>query len=142
MKVLAPTGDSPRCNQLLVAFSSHVCPLGAKLRNDNAEKIFQVCRQYPWLIVPNSARLYRQHAYYKCYVFVDQSKLPKRIALRDDISSPPLTRFNVPCYSGSCSEVYKEKAFDNTELTAYSGAKTGNNFLVRSSLMFSSAPNN
>ena len=26
-----------------------------------------------------------------------------------------INKFGVPCYSGSCSEVYLEKAFDNTE---------------------------
>ena len=51
-------------------------PTWTKLRNDNAEKIFQVCRQYPWLIVPNVPDNI-VHAYYKCYVFVDKNKLPK-----------------------------------------------------------------
>ena len=88
-------------------------PTWTKLRNENAEKIFQVCRQYSWLIVPTVPN-YIQHAYYKCYVFVDQSKLPAGV-LRDDVLTA-INALNVPCYSGSCSEVYKEKAFDNTEL--------------------------
>lgn len=52
------------------------------------------------------------HAAYKCYVFVEPAQL-KPDWSRDRL----LTEINVrgvPCYSGSCSEVYLEKAFDNT----------------------------
>ena len=107
-------------------------PTWTKLRNENAEKIFQVCRQYSWLIVPTVPN-YIQHAFYKCYVFVDQSKLPAGV-LRDDILIA-INALNVPCYSGSCSEVYKEKAFNNTDLqpkVALKQAKT----LGETSLMF------
>lgn len=48
------------------------------------------------------------HASYKCYVFVDGSK-----DLRDTIMKKINDR-GVPCFSGSCSEVYLEKAFDDT----------------------------
>ncbi|MBA6391626.1 DegT/DnrJ/EryC1/StrS aminotransferase family protein [Colwellia sp. BRX10-3] len=103
-----------------------------KLRNENAEKIFQVCRQYPWLIVPKVPD-YIVHAYYKCYVFVDYDKVPEGLS-RDDIMQT-INEFNVPCYSGSCSEVYKEKAFDQTDLhpkVALKHAQT----LGETSLMF------
>lgn len=53
-----------------------------------------------------------RHAAYKCYVFVDPSQL-KPDWNRDRIQSEINAR-GVPCYSGSCSEVYLEKAFDNT----------------------------
>jgi len=53
-----------------------------------------------------------EHAAYKCYVFVK----PK--ALKNDWSRDRIIKeikiLGVPCYSGSCSEVYLEKAFDNT----------------------------
>ncbi len=88
-------------------------PNWTKLRNENAEKIFQVCRQYPWLIVPNVPE-YIVHAYYKCYVFIDPDKVPANTS-RDDIINV-INELNVPCYSGSCSEVYKEKAFEGTNL--------------------------
>lgn len=87
-------------------------PSWTKLRNQNAEKIFQVCRQYSWLTVPTVPNDI-VHAYYKCYVFVDLNKLPSGLT-RDDIIQA-INDENVPCYSGSCSEVYKEKAFDNTK---------------------------
>lgn len=52
------------------------------------------------------------HAYYKCYVFVR----PERLApgwSRDRIMNE-VSQAGVPCFSGSCSEVYLEKAFDGT----------------------------
>jgi dTDP-4-amino-4,6-dideoxygalactose transaminase len=107
-------------------------PTWTKLRNDNAEKIFQVCRQYPWLIVPRVPDNI-VHAYYKCYVFVDKNKLPKGNS-RDNIITT-INEFNVPCYSGSCSEVYKEKAFDNTYLQPKVALKHAQ-LLGESSLMF------
>lgn len=107
-------------------------PTWTTIRNENAEKIFQVCRQYPWLIVPTVPD-YILHAYYKCYVFIDQSKLPNDIS-RDDILTI-INEFNVPCYSGSCSEVYKEKAFENTELQPKVALKHAK-ILGQTSLMF------
>lgn len=103
-----------------------------KLRNDNAEKIFQVCRQYPWLVVPTVPD-YIVHAYYKCYVFIDIQKLPTAIS-RDDIIDI-IHQHNIPCYSGSCSEVYKEKAFDKTNLRPKVELKNAQT-LGNTSLMF------
>ncbi len=52
------------------------------------------------------------HAHYKCYVFVEPDQLADGWS-RDRIIAEINDR-GVPCYSGSCSEVYLEKAFDNT----------------------------
>lgn len=86
-------------------------PVWTEIRNKNADKIFQVCQQYQWLVVPK-VPAHIIHAYYKCYVMVDENKLPKNTS-RDDIINT-INELNVPCYSGSCSEVYKEIAFENT----------------------------
>ena len=51
-----------------------------------------------------------KHAYYKYYVFTDPEKL-KSDKDRDFIMNS-LNDLGVVCYSGSCSEIYKEKAFD------------------------------
>lgn len=51
-----------------------------------------------------------QHAYYKYYVFVRPEKL-KAGWSRDRIMSALLAE-GVPCFSGTCSEVYLEKAFE------------------------------
>ncbi|MBY8954389.1 aminotransferase [Pseudomonas sp. PA-1-2A] len=52
------------------------------------------------------------HAAYKCYVFVEPQAL-KAGWDRDRILAEISAR-EVPVFSGSCSEVYLEKAFDNT----------------------------
>jgi dTDP-4-amino-4,6-dideoxygalactose transaminase len=52
------------------------------------------------------------HAYYKFYAFVRPENLTDSWS-RDRIVEEINAR-GVPCYTGSCSEVYLEKAFDNT----------------------------
>jgi dTDP-4-amino-4,6-dideoxygalactose transaminase len=52
------------------------------------------------------------HAYYKFYAFVRPENLTNGWS-RDRIVEEINAR-GVPCYTGSCSEVYLEKAFDNT----------------------------
>lgn len=80
-------------------------------RTANARAIWNAARSLPALRVPEiSADIV--HAAYKCYVFVR----PKMLASgwsRDRILEE-LNAAGVPAYSGSCSEVYLEKAFDNT----------------------------
>ena len=55
---------------------------------------------------------YIEHAQYKFYAFVNPGCL-KAGWTRDRIVDE-LNALKVPCYQGSCSEVYLEKAFDNT----------------------------
>ena len=76
---------------------------------------------------------YIVHAYYKCYVFIDIEKLPTAIS-RDNIIDI-IHQHNIPCYSGSCSEVYKEKAFDKTNLRPKVELKNAQT-LGNTSLMF------
>ncbi|WP_029935138.1 DegT/DnrJ/EryC1/StrS family aminotransferase [Thiomicrospira pelophila] len=77
----------------------------------NAQRIWDVCRQHPSLRVPDVPD-YIDHAAYKCYVFVEPAKL-KSGWDRDRIMAE-INALGVPCFSGSCSEVYLEKAFDDT----------------------------
>jgi dTDP-4-amino-4,6-dideoxygalactose transaminase len=82
-----------------------------KNRNDNAQMIHEVCRHHPVVSVPK-VQEGDVHAYYKCYVQVNPSLLAAgwtRDRIIDEISKQ-----GVPCYQGSCSEVYLERAFDNT----------------------------
>lgn len=82
-----------------------------KARQKHAEKILDVCRKYDFLRVPFVPD-YIEHAQYKCYVFVEPALLPtgwSRDRIIDEINSK-----GIPCYQGSCSEVYLERAFDNT----------------------------
>jgi len=53
-----------------------------------------------------------QHAYYKYYAYVRAKNLSpnwSRDKIIDEINS-----LGVPCFQGSCSEIYLEKAFDDT----------------------------
>ncbi len=80
-------------------------------RIGNAKQIWTACRKIQGLrvsLIPQDI----EHAAYKCYVFVDPSIL-KSGWNRDRILQDIQVR-GVPCYSGSCSEVYLEKAFDAT----------------------------
>lgn len=55
---------------------------------------------------------FMQHAAYKHYLFVNPDYLTKDWS-RDRIVDE-MVAAGVPCFQGSCSEVYLEKAFDNT----------------------------
>jgi dTDP-4-amino-4,6-dideoxygalactose transaminase len=79
----------------------------------NAQRIWSTACVFPGLRVPlPSAEI--MHAAYKCYVFVEPNALLPDWN-RDRILNEITTR-GVPCFSGSCSEVYLEKAFDGTDL--------------------------
>lgn len=80
-------------------------------RNGNAQRIWDCAAELKGLRVPVVPLNY-VHAAYKCYVFVDPEKLQPEWS-RDRILSE-IAAFGVPCFSGSCSEVYLEKAFDGT----------------------------
>ena len=81
------------------------------VRIENANRIWQRARLLSALRAPVIPE-YIRHAAYKCYVFVEPSRL-KPDWSRDRIQAEISAR-GVPCYSGSCSEVYLEKAFDTT----------------------------
>lgn len=77
----------------------------------NAERIWSSARALSGLRVP-AVPAEVTHAAYKCYVFVDPTNL-KAGWDRDRILNE-ITARGVPCFSGSCSEVYLEKAFNDT----------------------------
>jgi len=80
-------------------------------RTRNAERIWEACRQHAALRVPVLSADY-VHAHYKCYVQVRPEQLAEGWT-RDRVLEEIVAR-GVPCFQGSCSEVYLEKAFDNT----------------------------
>lgn len=82
-----------------------------KARAANAKKIWDAASGLPGLRVPRLPDDI-EHAAYKCYVFVDPANL-KADWNRDRIVTA-LVEAEVPCFQGSCSEVYLEKAFDGT----------------------------
>ena len=98
-------------------------PEWAAARKRNAEAVWAACEKFPALRVPHikcasctgdckAAGASCEHAHYKSYVYVQ----PERLAAgwtRDRIIEA-INAEGVPCYEGSCSEVYLEKAFDDT----------------------------
>jgi len=107
-------------------------------RTTNSHKIFDVCRKFSFLKVPVVPK-HIQHAYYKCYVFIDIDEIGEKYS-RDSILEK-INAAGVPCFSGSCSEVYKEKAFSSKVfqpkeklINAKSLATTSLMFLVHPSL--------
>ncbi len=80
-------------------------------RKQNATKILAACAESNALRVPQVPD-YIEHAWYRAYAFVKPEKLATGWS-RDRIMHE-INALGVPCYSGSCSEVYLEKAFDNT----------------------------
>lgn len=87
-------------------------------RLSNANAIWNAAKKLDRLRVPDlncigcQGKCYEAtrctHGAYKCYVFVEGTE-----ADRDSIMKS-INEQGVPCFSGSCSEVYLEKAFDNT----------------------------
>ncbi len=80
-------------------------------RQANAARLEEVLKQFDsirTIEVPD----YIEHAQYKYYAFVKPEKLAEGWS-RDRIVDE-LNARKVPCFQGSCSEVYLEKAFDNT----------------------------
>ena len=80
-------------------------------RNANMARIQALFENSPYFTVAKPTEDY-VHAAYKCYVQVNVEALPEgwsRDRIMAEISSQ-----GVPCFSGSCSEVYLEKAFDGT----------------------------
>ncbi|OGQ54833.1 MAG: aminotransferase [Deltaproteobacteria bacterium RIFCSPLOWO2_02_FULL_53_8] len=86
-------------------------PAWHEARKLNAEKIMAAARTCHALRVPDVPDGL-EHAWYKAYVFVRPELLNdgwSRDRIIDEINAR-----GVPCYVGSCSEVYLEKAFDDT----------------------------
>ncbi|MFT6989223.1 MAG: dTDP-4-amino-4,6-dideoxygalactose transaminase [Paraglaciecola sp.] len=86
-------------------------PSWTQSRSKYSQQIFATARAFSALRVPKVPD-HIEHAFYKCYVFVEPDKLNDGWN-RDRIIAE-LSKLDVPCFSGSCSEVYKEKAFDGT----------------------------
>jgi dTDP-4-amino-4,6-dideoxygalactose transaminase len=92
-------------------------------RARNAQAIWAACAEFAALRVPQVrcascpggcevVGATCEHAHYKCYAYVR----PERLApgwTRDRIIEA-INAEDVPCFQGSCSEVYLEKAFDGT----------------------------
>lgn len=102
-------------------------------RTNNAKRLSIACSGLKNIRVPNIEKLYCSseckvqcsvteisnkelksctHAFYKFYAYIDTKYIADGWS-RDRIVETIVAN-GVPCYHGSCSEVYLEKAFDNT----------------------------
>ena len=109
-------------------------------RTANAQAILDTCAKWEakgYLSVPRLEESPQfadsTHAYYKLYVYVQPDNLPEGWS-RDRIIEE-INKLGVPCFSGSASEVYLEKAFDNTGLRPESRLPVAKQ-LGETSLMF------
>ena len=109
-------------------------------RTANAQAILDACAKWEakgYLSVPRLEESPQfadsTHAYYKLYVYVQPDNLPEGWS-RDRIIEE-INKLGVPCFSGSASEVYLEKAFDNTGLRPESRLPVAKQ-LGETSLMF------
>lgn len=82
-----------------------------EVRNKNMQRIYSAFGKTPYITIFQPSNDY-VHAAYKCYVQVNVDQLPEGWS-RDRIMNE-IAELGVPCFSGSCSEVYLEHAFDNT----------------------------
>jgi len=103
-----------------------------QIRSTYSQQIFSTARKFSSLRVPIIPE-YIAHAFYKCYVFIEPKKL-KPDWNRDRIMAE-INAKKVPCFSGSCSEVYLEKAFDNTNFRPSKRLENAQE-LAETSLMF------
>ena len=86
-------------------------PNWTSTRQANASKIWGAAKECKGLRVPGIPS-YIEHAAYKYYVFVKPNEL--KVDWNRDRIMAEINALGVPCFSGSCSEVYLEKAFDET----------------------------
>ena len=81
-------------------------------RNINAEIIKKVCDRFPSILRTPTPSPDIRHAYYKFYTYLKPDGLKSgwnRQKLIQEINS-----YGIPCLEGSCSEIYREVAFDKT----------------------------
>lgn len=81
-----------------------------KARKNNANKIIKFCEKFSKSLRIIEVPPNIDHAWYKLYLFVRPNKLKSNWS-RDKIIDS-INQFGVPCFSGTCSEVYLEKAFE------------------------------
>ena len=86
-------------------------PEWTQVRNAHMRRVLASFENNPYFTVAMPPANY-VHAAYKAYVQVNTAQLPEGWS-RDRIMAE-INALGVPCFSGSCSEVYLEKAFDGT----------------------------
>ena len=86
-------------------------PEWTKKRAENAQALIDILGQFDCIRMPLTAPE-NQNAFYKLYAYVENDKLSEGWS-RDRIVAE-INAKGIPCMQGSCSEIYLEKAFDDT----------------------------
>ena len=107
-------------------------PEWSRIRRAHMDLLFDSLRGLPALRIPRAPEHLR-HAAYKAYVYVRPEAL--RAGWSRDRIMVEIDQAGVPCFSGSCSEIYLEKAFS---VRGYGPAEAlaGARELGETSLMF------
>ncbi len=87
-------------------------PSWKEQRTENSKALLSALNQHNCIEIPEFPNT-SEHAFYKLYAYVKPELLNSGWS-RDRIVEQ-IVAHGVPCYQGSCSEVYLEKAFDNTD---------------------------
>jgi len=128
-------GTNWRMTELQASIGRTVLPKLAtwiEIRRRNAAILTEFFKQVPALRVTEAAPDLL-HSYYKYYVFVRPHLIRKRWS-RDRIIAA-VNAEGIPCFSGSCSEIYLEKAFRQAGLGPVNRLPIAEE-LGRTSLMF------
>lgn len=83
-----------------------------KIRSKNAQSILEFCKKFPKSLRSPIPPNFIEHAWYKCYVFVKPEGI--KDSWSRDLIIKEINKIGIPCFSGSCPEVYLEKAFEKT----------------------------
>jgi dTDP-4-amino-4,6-dideoxygalactose transaminase len=104
-------GSNWRLTEMQSAMGRRMLPKVAgwvETRRHHADMLARCFRTLPGLRVTEAPSSIR-HAYYKYYAFVRPERL--RAGWNRDRIAAEITACGVPCFSGSCSEIYLERAF-------------------------------
>jgi len=88
-------------------------PAWTQIRRQNMNALLDALEDHPALRVPRPGPDFG-HAAYKAYVYLRPERL--RPGWTRDRIMVTLNERGIPCFSGSCSEIYREKAFVNAGL--------------------------
>ena len=86
-----------------------------KIRRRNASIIQNIALKFPEFLHVPHLPTHSNHAFYRCYIQVKENSLKNKWN-RDKIISE-IVSHGVPAFSGSCSEIYLEKAFKDSKFS-------------------------
>jgi len=83
-----------------------------KLRQENALSITNNLRKFPHIISSYQTPVHMNHGYYRVYANLKIENI--KDSWSRDLIIDEITKRNVPCFIGSCPEIYREEAFKDS----------------------------